>query len=193
MSAKRRHPAAPVGPWEVLNTKVVYSAPPWVRLAMDQVRLPDGRVVDGYHQVTLPEFVIVVAHTPDGRVLIERLYKHGVGEVTLTLPAGMREEGEDPLVCARRELLEETGYASDDWLALGQFVENGTYGCGTAHMFLARNAQRITDPKTGDLEAMEILLMTRCEVAEAVRTGRIVVLSTVAAFAIATNPLLIPA
>ncbi len=189
MSARRRHPAAPVGPWEVLNTKVVYSAPPWVRLAMDQVRLPDGRVVDGYHQVALPEFVIIVAHTPDGRVIVERLYKHGVGEVTLTLPGGMREEGKDPLVCARRELLEETGYASDDWRALGQFVENGTYGCGTAHVFLARNAVRIGDPAASDLEEIEMLLMTPRDVADAVRSGRIVVLSSVAAFALATNPL----
>ncbi len=181
---------APLVRWEVLNTKVVYSAPPWVRLTLHRVRLPDGRVVDEYHKVTLPEFVIIVAQTPDWHLLIERHYKHGVGEVTLTFPAGMREDGEDPLVCAHRELLEETGYVSDDWRALGRLVENGTYRCGTAHVFLARNVQRVADPAAGDLEEIEILLMPQHEVSEAVRNGGIVVMSSVAAFGLAT-PLLV--
>jgi len=154
-----------------------------------QVRLPDGRVVEKYHQVTLPEFVIIVARTPDDRVIVERHYKHGVGEVTLSLPAGMREGGEDPLVCAQRELLEETGYTSEDWRALGRFVENGTYGCGTAHIFLARDARRVTEPADIDFEEPEILLMTPDEIVEAVRNGSIVIISSVAAFALATNPL----
>lgn len=181
------------GRWEVVNTEVVYSAPPWVTLTLDTVRLPDGRLIDRYHQVTLPDFVIIVAETPDRRLLVERLYKHGVGHVTLTLPAGMREKDEDPVACGRRELLEETGYGSEDWRLLGRFVENGTYGCGAADVLLARNVRRIGDPAPdagGDLEQIEIFLMTPQEVARAVAAGEMVTMNSVAAFALATNPLL---
>lgn len=181
------------GRWDVLSSEVVYSAPPWVSLALDTVRLPDGRLIERYHQVTLPDFVIIVATTPDGRLIVERAYKHGVGHVTLVLPAGMREKEEDPIVCGRRELLEETGYGSDDWRLLGEFVENGTYRCGTASVLRARDVRRLGDPApgaAGDLEQIETLLMTPQEVARAIASGEMVTMNSVAAFALATNALL---
>ncbi|MHB8731897.1 MAG: NUDIX hydrolase [bacterium] len=179
-------------PWTVLGTTQVYSAPPWVTVSVDRVRLPDGRVIDDYRQVTLPEFVVIFAQTPDGRVIVQRQYRHGVRAVTLTLPAGMREPGEDPLACAQRELLEETGYASDDWRPLGTFVPNGTYGCGTAHFFAARGIRRVAERATDDLEETEMLLLTVEELAAAIRGGGAVILSTVAVLALATHPLLAP-
>jgi ADP-ribose pyrophosphatase len=178
--------------WEVLGRREVFAGPPWVRVTVEQVRLPDGRVVDEYHQIVLPEFVVIVASTPDGRILVERQYKHGVRAVTLMLPAGMREEGEDPLACARRELLEETGYASNDWRAAGTFVVNGNYGCGTAHVFLARDVRRVAERASGDLEETQIRLMPLPEIARAIRERRFVVLSSVAALALATHPSLSP-
>ena len=178
-----------IGPWVVLKTEEVFSAPPWVKLSVQQVRLPDGRLVGEYHQIMLPEFVVIVAQTGDLHLIVERQYKHAVAEVTLAFPAGMLEDGEDSLVCAQRELMEETGYASDDWQPLGRFVANGNYGCGVAHLFLARNARWVKEPNAVDLEATEILLMTPHDVARAVRDGDLVVLSSAAAFALATNPL----
>ena len=118
---------------------------------------------------------------------MERQYKHGVGHVTLALPSGLIEDGEDPLAGAQRELLEETGYVSDNWQTLGSFTANGNYGCGKAHLFLARNAQRIGEPDSGDLEDTEIVLSAPEEVMEAVRSGRVNELSSVAAIALALN------
>ena len=58
--------------------------------------------------------MIVFAQTSSGKVIVERQYKHGIGKVSLTLPAGAVEDSEQPLAVAQRELKEETGYTSKD-------------------------------------------------------------------------------
>jgi ADP-ribose pyrophosphatase len=155
---------------------------------VQQVRLPDGRLIDNYYQFKMPDYVIVFAETSSGNVIVERQYKHGIGKVSLTLPAGTIEEGELPLAAAQRELMEETGYASKDWRALGSFVLHGNYGCGKAHIFVARDAYRVTEPNSGDLEEMEIILMSNADILESIHTGDVVSLGTVATIAMATNP-----
>ncbi|MEX2288092.1 MAG: NUDIX hydrolase [Planctomycetaceae bacterium] len=175
--------------WEVVDQREVFAAPPWIYISRQRVRLPGGRVIDDYHYVRLTEFAVVFAETADGRVIVERQYKHGIGNVSLTLPAGMIEEHEDPLVAAQRELLEETGHAAENWHALGNYSVNSNYGCGRAHLFSARKATRIADPKSGDLEEMEILLLTPTQLAQAAHNGEVCSLSSIAAIALATNPL----
>jgi len=58
----------------------------------------------------------------------------------LQLPAGYLEDGEEPEACARRELLEETGYVADEWESLGAYCPDGNRGFGQAPFFLARGA-----------------------------------------------------
>ncbi len=174
-------------PWQVLDSREVFQAPPYIRVFRQKVRLPNGRVVDDYHQIRLTDFVMVVASTPDGRVLIERQYKHGIGEVTLVVPAGTLSPGEEPLAAAQRELLEETGYTAEDWRLVGSFVTHGNYGCAKAHVFVAQRAQAVARPDSGDLEDMEILLLRPEELYEALRSGRVHSLSAAAAIALATH------
>lgn len=176
--------------WEVLNSCEVFVASPWIKVSVEQVRLPDGRVVDDYHQIVLGESAVIFAQTRDGRVIMERQYKHGIGKVTLVLPAGLIEDGENAMVAAQRELLEETGYTSDDWCPLGSFVAHGNYSCFKLHVFMARNAQRVAKPHSGDLEDMEIVLMKPEAILNAIREGEITLLGTVATIALATNPLI---
>ncbi|MFA6561746.1 MAG: NUDIX hydrolase [Verrucomicrobiia bacterium] len=174
-------------PWQVLESRKVFAAPPWIRLSRQRIRLPDGRVVDDFHYIHLTDYAIVVAQTPDGRFILERQYKHGVGKVCLTLPAGGVAEGEDPLRAAQRELLEETGYEADSWQCLGRYACNANYGCGNAHIFTARNARRIAEPDSGDLEEMEIVLLEKEELRRALHDGRIAALGAVAAVALALS------
>ena len=174
-------------PWQVLESQEVFQASPYIQVFRQKVRLPDGRVVDDYHQIRLTDFVLVVASTGDGRILMERLYKHGIGEVTLVPPAGTISPGEEPLATAQRELLEETGYTAEDWRLVGSFVAHGNYGCSTAHVFAAQKARAVAAPKSGDLEDMEILLLRPDELYAAIRQGQVRSLSAAAAIALATH------
>ena len=177
-------------PWEILDSKKLVAAPPWVELWVQQIKLPNGKIVDDYYQIKLPEYTVIFAETAEGRVIVERQYKHGVGKVTLSLPAGSIEVGESPLKAAQRELLEETGYSSSEWASLGTFTPNGNYGCGLLHMFRARQSHKVAEPDSGDLEEMEILLIEPGELVDSLRQGNIDMLSTAAAIALATSPLL---
>ena len=179
-------------PWQVLDSRDVFQAPPWIRISRQKIRLPDGRVVEDYHQIQLNDFAVIVAQAPDGKILVERQYRHGIGQVTLLLPAGALKEGEDALLAAQRELHEETGYISDDWKFLGRFAVSASYGCATMSLFTARNIRKVSEPDGGDLEEMEILLMTREELQAAIRSGEMSALSSVAAFALATHPEVFP-
>lgn len=175
-------------PWKVLETRLVYAAMPWIELTVQRIRLPDGRVVDDYHQIRLPEYCVVYAETPDGQILAARQYRHGVGGVCVVLPAGLMEEGEEPLATMKRELLEETGYRAEDWRRLGSYVPNSNYGCGKAHLFAARNAEKVQEPCSGDLEESEVILLSPRDLFSAVLEGKVASLSMAAAVSLATNP-----
>jgi len=100
-------------PWTLIRRTELFRFGARFLASADHVRLPDGREVRDYLRLEMPSYVVMAAFTPDGRMLCERHYKHGIGRVTLTLPAGTLEENEPPADCARRELLEETGYVGD--------------------------------------------------------------------------------
>ena len=177
-------------PWEVLEERRVLAAEPWLDVFRQRVRLPDGRVIDDYYRVRLPEYVIVVPLTPDDRVVLLRGYRHGAGRTTLGVVGGLMEQGEVPAETARRELLEETGHSGGRWTALGSHLPHSNYGCGRAHLFLAQEVERTAEPCSGDLEQTEVLLVTRQRCLKLLQQGEISSLSNVAALALALNPLL---
>jgi len=177
-------------PWEVMEEQRVLAAEPWLDVYLQKVRLPDGRVIDDYYRVRLPRYVIVVPLTDDDRVVMLRGYRHGVGRTTLGVVGGLMEPGEEPELTARRELLEETGYSGGKWTDLGAHVPHSNYGCGEAHLFVARGVAQTAEPCSGDLEQTEVLTVTRQEALRLLRRGEIASLSNVAALALALNPAL---
>ena len=171
--------------WETIARREVLDRRPWLRVWSEDVRLPDGRVIADFSTIEMPDFVVIVALTTDGFVVAERNYKHGPRRVGLHLPAGYLETGEDPLAAAQRELLEETGYAAEDWAPLGHFVNDGNRGCGTGHYFLARGAHQIAPPDAGDLEEIAVELHTLDALLAATRSGEVNVLSIATAIGLA--------
>lgn len=172
-------------PWRTLARRTLLSRPPWMEVGDERVGLPDGREVDGFLWIRTRDFVAMVAVTERDEVILVRSYKHGPRTVSLAVPAGYLEDGEEPLAAAKRELREETGYVSDDWASLGRYVVDGNYGVGTEHIYLARIARKVSEPASGDLEEMEIVVVPLGEVSEYVRRGEIVQLSSAAALSLA--------
>ena len=176
-----------IQPWELLNSEELFSALPWVRVYMDRIKLPSGRIVDDYYRIQLPEYVMVYAQGDDNKVLLERQYKHALCAISIALPTGSLEEGETPLETGKRELLEETGYHASEWEFVGSFFVDGNKGCGRAHFFIARGLEKITDHIEDDMEESEIVFVEPDVLLKAVLQGEIPFLATVALIAIATN------
>ncbi len=171
--------------WRTLARSVLLSRPPWLEVTAERVELHDGTVVEDFLQLRTRDFVMVVAWTEDDRALLVRSYKHGVRRVSLALPAGYIEPDEAAADAAKRELLEETGYAAAAWTPLGSYVVDGNYGMGTEHVFLARGARKVQEPDSGDLEEIELVLVTRGALVAALRSGEVAQLASAAAIALA--------
>lgn len=173
-------------PWKSLELSKVLSARPWLEVYRERVELPDGRILDDFYRIVLPNFAIVVPVTKAGELVMIRSYKHGLGRVTLCAPAGFVNPGESALQAAQRELVEETGYETAEWQSLGNFVVDGNRQCGTASVFLARNASLVHLPNNPDPnEVVETHLVTPDQFFQAISGGDVALLSTVGAVCLA--------
>ncbi len=130
-----------------------------VNVRMDNVSLPDGREVTR-EVIEHPGGVAVVALTAQNEVLTVRQFRYPMMEVTLELPAGKLEPGEDPAACGLRELREETGYECAAFEPLGVvYPSPGCYG-EKLYLFLAREltyvGQRLDDGEFLTAEAIPL-------------------------------------
>lgn len=125
--------------WKTINTEIMVDDY-HVSVRKNKVELPDGAVIDDFYTVTIPDAAMVAALTKDGQILLKSEFRYACGEEVIECPAGMFEPGEEPLEVAKRELLEETGYSSDDWTYLGPTLESTSKLTNTMHLFLAKNA-----------------------------------------------------
>lgn len=171
--------------WKTLQRDLLLSAMPWMNIYREKVELPSGRVIDDFYRVVLPDFAVVVPVTPGGEMIMVRGYKHGLGRVTLSPPAGMIQPGEAPLVAARRELLEETGYTSSEWQALSSFVVDGNRQCGTMHLFRARNVTWVQPGEIDDAEDLQTEILKPEQVVRAIQAGEIGNLAAASAVSLA--------
>jgi ADP-ribose pyrophosphatase len=174
-------------PWKTLEKRTVLNHSQYLVVEEHTVELPDGRVIPDWPWIVTPDFVNVAAVAEDGRWLCFRQTKYAVDGASLAPVGGYLEPGEDPLLGAQRELLEETGYAASDWVDLGHLAVDANRGAGTANMFVARNARRVAEANADDLEEMELLLLERAEVEAALRAGEFKVLAWAACVALALH------
>lgn len=152
--------------WRRLRSLLLLDRSPWLRVFADDVQLPSGLQIDGYLRVEGREYAQIFALTDDGRVPLIRQFKYGLSRVVTQLPAGYLEVGETPEVCARRELLEETGYEAAAWDYLGSHAQDGNRGFGVGHSFLARGARAVRAPDPGPDEQIEVTLVPLAGLAE---------------------------
>jgi len=174
-----------VKPWRILSRRVLLERPPWLTVGEQDVELPDGTVIEDFSWIETRPFAIVIPLLADGRTILVRSFKLGVGAISLSLPAGYLEAGEAPLAAAKRELLEEAGLEAREWLPLGRYVIDGNYGSGAMHAFIAKGARKVREPASGDHEEQELVTLPFAEALAKLRAGEVAQLSTAAALGLA--------
>jgi ADP-ribose pyrophosphatase len=135
-----------------------------------------------FYVIEAPDWVNVVAVTPDGQIILIKQYRHGVQSVTLEIPGGMVDPGESPLQAAKRELLEETGYFSDEWTCIGKVHPNPAIQDNTCYTFLAKNAKKIQKPNFEGTEDIISLLVPASSIPNLVAEGKITHSLVISAF-----------
>ncbi|MEJ5991210.1 NUDIX hydrolase [Ramlibacter sp. PS3R-8] len=151
----------------------------FLHVVRDTVRLPDGGSATREY-VLHPGAVAVVPLTDDGRIVLERQYRHPTGQVMIELPAGKLDAGESALVCGQRELLEETGYTAREWAYAFTMYPTVAYSDEAIQVWFARGLT-LGEAKLDQGEFLDVFTATPQEYLAWCGNGRIVDSKTMAA------------
>lgn len=149
--------------WKTLSSEYVMRRP-WLTARRDVVQLPDGTVHPEFYILEYPDWVNVIAIDTEGRFVMIEQYRHGLRDIFTELVAGVVEEGEDPLDAARRELLEETGYAGGEWELLTVLSGNPSTTDNLTHCYIARGVSKVSEQHLDATEDIGVRLMSREQV-----------------------------
>lgn len=150
--------------WEVLKSEYLFRRP-WLTARRDHVRLPDGVENPEYYVLEYPDWVNVIARTADGRFLLVRQYRHALGETRYELCAGVIDpEDASPEEAARRELLEETGYAGGKWNLFCKLAPNASAMTNYSYTFVAEGVEPVTSQHLEPTEDITVHLLSPEEV-----------------------------
>lgn len=143
----------------------------------DTVRLSNERISQREY-IKHPGAVVVLPVFDDGSVLLERQYRYPLDQVFIEFPAGKIEIGEDPFLCAQRELEEETGYTASDWQFICIIHNAIAYSDECLYLYLARGLTA-GEKKLDDDELLQVFSATMPELMDGVREGKITDVKTV--------------
>lgn len=171
--------------WEEISTEHIVQDQ-WIDFRRSAYRFPDGSVFEPFYSYSRRDYVVIVASDTDGKYLCVRQFRHGIKQVTTEFPAGgiERTDGkeygsrggslasEDALEAAKRELLEETGYASDDWTHLLTVPSNATISDNYAHIYMAKNCRKAGEQNLDETEFLNVKKYSSTEIEEMINKGQ---------------------
>ena len=157
--------------WEVISSEHLIKKK-WISIRADKCKMPSGKIIDPFYVYEFPNWVTVVAITKNKEVVLVRQYRHGCGKSILELPAGVIDETDlSPLEAAKRELIEETGYTSDEFIQTCIVSANPSTHNNVTFCFLATNVELTEETNLDDTEEIEVVLKPLDEVIEALKNN----------------------
>ncbi|MBE5919137.1 MAG: NUDIX hydrolase [Pseudobutyrivibrio ruminis] len=170
--------------WEEVSCEHIVNDE-WIDFRKSRYRFPDGREFEPYYSYSRRDYVVIVATDEAGNYICVRQYRHGIKRVTTEFCAGGiercdgkeygsrldKDSAEDALEAAKRELMEETGYESDDWKFLLSVPSNATMADNYANIFVAKSCRKVSGQSLDETEFLNVHLHTRKEIDEMIASG----------------------
>jgi 8-oxo-dGTP pyrophosphatase MutT (NUDIX family) len=137
---------------------------------------PHSRKRGLFYRLACPEWVHAVPFTPEAdglEILAVEQYRHGVDRPSLEVPGGVCNHGENPLDAAKRELLEETGHATDNWAYLGCCTPNPAIQNNKCHFYLALDCVQVRELDLDPTEELRVWAVPFSEWVKKMESGEI--------------------
>ena len=170
--------------WEEISMEHIVQDE-WIDFRRSAYRFPDGSVFEPFYSYSRRDYVVIVASDTEGKYLCVRQFRQGIKEVTTEFPAGGidRTDGreyrsgggsaaaENALEAAKRELLEETGYVSEEWTHLIVVPSNATIADNYAHIYMAVNCRKSGEQNLDETEFLNVSKYSAAEIEEMIYRG----------------------
>lgn len=160
--------------WKTIASEYLFKDT-WFTIRKDTCETRDGKIITPYYVYEFPTWVTAVALTEDGKMILERQYRHALGETNYEIPGGCVDDTDPSLQAAvERELLEETGYRFEKIEWLGKTSANPSTNNNWMHIYLATGGHKTQDQELDHNEDIEIHLFSIDEVKQLLRENKIV-------------------
>ena len=144
--------------WKTTSSKKLVDTR-WVKVRKDAVELPNGQHIEDFYAITINEAAAIVALDDNENIILKKEYRYCYERDLIEVPAGGFEKCEDGLTVAKRELLEETGYISDEWQFIGKTVESSAKLTNYMHIYFANHCRKVSKQHLDATEDIEIIIM----------------------------------
>jgi ADP-ribose pyrophosphatase len=158
--------------WKTCSSTYIHKGP-WATLRSDKCEMPDGRIVEQYYVLEYPNWANAVALTEDNKVIMVRQYRHAANIVSLEIPGGVIENGEDPEAGMLRELLEETGYEFDSIELISTVYANPSTANNKTFCYLAKGGKKVQEQSLDEHEELIVEEYTIAEVKQLLADNKI--------------------
>ncbi len=159
--------------WETIDDKITEDLrifkTSWIKR-----RHPDNLKEGNFVVLKSPNWVNIIPITKEGDILLIEQYRHGIDEITLEVPGGLVDKGEDPRKAAERECLEETGYAGEgDAILIGENQPNPAFLNNVCNSFVWKNCKKVGEQNLDAHEEINVIPTPIKKIKEMIKNGKI--------------------
>jgi ADP-ribose pyrophosphatase len=141
--------------WQKLSSRYLVKEK-WATLRVDTCKLQNGTIKDDYYVLEYPDWANAIALTKDNKLILVRQYRHAADIISLEVPGGVIEAGEDPETGVRRELLEETGYSFDSCELIATLYPNPATSTNRTFTYLLKGGIKTREQHLDEHEILDV-------------------------------------
>lgn len=159
--------------WRVGQERLIRQYPIFSLFEMESTSSMDAQKKGSFVYLDCPNWVNVIAITPDQKIVLVEQYRHGIRDITLEIPGGLCDEGESILDTGIRELAEETGYVGSHAQVIGTVQPNPAYQNNVCHTIIVRDVRKIAQQNLDEHEEIHVHLLPLDSIDAMVQEGKI--------------------